>query len=75
MYQFDFFDIVLIQTQDPLLEEIHNLEGVLLGFSEIENETWCAVLVNKNTWMIKSTEILKTGKKAKKEEIYPESEN
>ncbi|WP_211445068.1 Imm31 family immunity protein [Collimonas humicola] len=72
MEKFELFDVVKVQSSDSSLTQIENAEGVILGFSDAnDGERWCAVFVQNETWMVKSTDLINTGKKVKESDIYP----
>ncbi|GKT23769.1 hypothetical protein [Acidovorax sp. SUPP3334] len=71
MTRIEQFDYVEVISDNLNLKEILNREGVVIGFSETESARWCAVYIDGETWMIQDNELLRLGRKANHDDIYP----
>lgn len=71
--KFEFYEIVRIVSDCQCYQEVNDLEAVVMGMSENESGVWgysVQVLETEESWSLSESELVSTGKKLTRDDIY-----
>jgi len=71
--QFDFYDVVRINSGRKALAEINGQNGSILGMAENDQGQWTYsvhMLETEESWSVMENELVATGDKMKRDDFY-----